>query len=469
MVFLPTPTVTIDGQAIHCQPAGRRLGDAVTIMAPLSIVWGREDPWSQPDPATMTMTLWDPHGEWAARLRAQTALGRTVTASWTHGGHTQTMFRGHTAAAEVERSRHRIPSGDEYGWWVHLTCADVTAPMAQTRDARFRATEYMSMSTVYNALRTAAQAAGVAEVYLEDAKKGLRIAPPDSGTDLDLLSGMYESEALAFTYRPDVSAIVPLPRASLPGPVTGYLMPQGGSRSLHIVGGTLAAPLPGLPAPRPVALDGCRMSSNGRSSFDQSTMINTITVQYPKINYGEDAAAEVTFDQVEMTVSAVPAGQRPQRMTWKSWYRDTGQLNAHLSRTLARAKDEAARPDHPRVLFSTRHDGGFTSPLQAKTLTLSAETLSVLWLNGSEFVRWCSEWAPAFQARGGRIVFDGEHWDIEMSLGWFGGAPLTAPATWASMAPQITWHNEAAPHLADAVTWWDTGHIATGTIYTETT
>lgn len=468
-MFLPTPSVTIDGQTINCTAPGGKLGDAVTIMAPLSITWGREDPWSQPSVATMSMTLWDPHGEWAARLRAKTALDRPVTASWSLDGHTQTMFRGHTAEAEAERSGHRIPSGDEYGWWVHLTCADLTAPMSNTRDARFRATEYMNMSTVYTALRTAAQAAGVAEVYLEDAKKGLRIAPPSDGTDLDLLTGMYESEAVAFGYRPDLSAIVPLPRASVPGPVTGYLMPQGGGTALHIVGGTMAAPMPGIPAAPPVALDGCTMTSDGRATFDLATAINTVTVEYPKINYGDDAAAEVTFDKVEMTVSAVPAGARVQRMTWKSWYRDTGQLTAHLNRTLARAKNEASRPLHPRVLFSTRRAGGFTSPLQAQVLTLAAETLSVLWLNGSEFVRWCAEWAPAFQAHGGRIVFDGEHWHIEMTLGWFGGSPLTAPATWASMAPQITWHNEAAPHLADAVTWWDTGHIATGTIYTETT
>lgn len=465
MPFLPTPRVTIDGQTIACTAPGGTLGDDVTIMAPLSIDWGRDDPWSQPDPATMTVTLWDPHGEWAARLRGGSAIDRVVTVFWSKDGHLQTIFRGHTAAAKVERSGHRIPSGDEYGWWVHLTCADLTAPMANTRLARFRATEFMNMSTVYNALRTAAQTAGVAEVYLES--KTRRIAPPDAGTDLDLLSGMYESEAVAFGYRPDLNAIYPLQRAALPAPVAGYLMPQGGSTALHIVGGTLGAPMPGLPAPRPVALDGCRMSSDGRAAFDQATMINTVTVSYPKINYGDDAAAEVTFDTVELTVANVPAGRRAQRMTFKTWDRDNP--GAWATRALARAQDEASRPTHPRVLFSTRHDGGFTSPLHAKTLTLPAETLSVLWLNGSEFVRWCSEWAPAFQARGGRISFDGEHWDIEISLGWFGGAPLTSSATWASMAPTITWHNEAAPHLADAVTWWDTRHIATGTIYAETT
>lgn len=106
-------------------------GSSRVALDGLAITWGRDDPYDETDPGTLSMSVIDPTGQWAA---SQTLSGKSVRVTRTVGSSSVTMFRGNITRATLERRKIYNPTSRvrEPVWVVAITAGDRLAAAAAT-------------------------------------------------------------------------------------------------------------------------------------------------------------------------------------------------------------------------------------------------------------------------------------------------------------------------------------------------
>lgn len=115
--------VTIAGQVIPSTWDGTEL----IAVDDFTIRWGREDPYKQPSPSILTLSLVDRRGDF---ITSQSRIGQEVVVSMEDPNVVQ--FRGAISKPKAQRRRvhNPITNMDETVWLVTLTASDTTAALA---------------------------------------------------------------------------------------------------------------------------------------------------------------------------------------------------------------------------------------------------------------------------------------------------------------------------------------------------
>ena len=133
----PLPVIQIDGTTLTVVTTTAANGtpvlydDRPTVIGRMTVDWGRTDQWTQPPPAVLTLTLWEPATlatTWLSKIMAGTALRRTCKLKWNKPSGTnpgdKIIFDGFTTNVDVEARRERTTRGMVDGWLVRIQATD---------------------------------------------------------------------------------------------------------------------------------------------------------------------------------------------------------------------------------------------------------------------------------------------------------------------------------------------------------
>ncbi|MFJ3393998.1 hypothetical protein [Leifsonia aquatica] len=116
-------SVTINGRPI----ASSWDGSDLIALADLTIRWGRTDPYEQPEPSILTMSLIDRRGNF---VTDENRVGQEVVVTMTDPNRVQ--FRGSLSKPKARRQQvyNRLTRAYEYVWVVTFTASDTAAALA---------------------------------------------------------------------------------------------------------------------------------------------------------------------------------------------------------------------------------------------------------------------------------------------------------------------------------------------------
>ena len=186
----------------------------------MTIVWGRDNVWDQPDPSVLTLTMWEPQpGEWLRKVVEKKAIRRGVLVSFRRQDGAVDkdviIFQGFTTNVDVQASQQLTDSGMTDGWMVQIQATDRSGFLGQEN---WGAQVLPEQSMQERAVRIRNQAAptGIRQFYFEDHFKSGIVGAMDvtDKTVLDMVTGMYTSFADQWTYIPARNVVNRIPGGS---------------------------------------------------------------------------------------------------------------------------------------------------------------------------------------------------------------------------------------------------------------
>ena len=440
--YNPQPDIWIDGGMIRSTPvyvdgSPRVDHSTPTLIESFAIEWGRDNPWQQPDAATLKFVMFDPTGDWLQRIRNRNAIGKPVAILTRINGADYTVFRGWTTDVDAEQDRGHTPDGWVDGWRVAVTVADPTAALGNIRiGAEQWPVETMLARAVK--IRNRAAPAGIRQFYFDpnsNYPNGTTRAIELKDTDLAaVVRDFYTSFADQYAYHAHRNVVKRIPRKRLA--ITA------GLRLVDVPGKLVA---PGLgdwqdpsgsedpidkQAHPSATIDGSDVGAVLALGTDQLVDITRIECTWKN---GPGGWADVT------TVKQKPNSPDPQRtLAFQSWFGDGLQIDPIVSKTYEKATLETALPNHPRITFDTRYTGGFQNWHQAECLLTPSEDVRTVFVTGSPFAAAFDQ-LPVYSPSGGRIEYEAGHWRIAVDLTACSSSdPAPAPA-WSAVNKSIDW------------------------------
>lgn len=428
----PTPTVALDGALLNCLTDVDPTGATVfpdyrsTLVGDLSIQWGRDNQWDQPDPAVLTFSLWEPASltsTWLQKVVQKRAMRRPVAVIYNRPGGQypgdRYIFQGFTTNVDVTASRQRTRAGMTDGWLVQI---QATARPGFLGNVGWYAGELPAETMQARAVRINNQAApiGIRQMYFEDRFRNgmVRATEVTDKSVLDTLNDMYKSFADQWTYNPHRNVVIRIPTGSNWG---AYALRLGVSRN---VGSNTVRLYPpnwvdptGQESPidrqaYPAAYIGaCQVSGQIALSADTITDITAIACNW------FDAVNNVDHTTV-IDISTAPP---PTRLEFDSWYTDGLFIDPMLDDVKRVVSGDAAKPMHPQIHWDTSKTGDIPDWQTFEVLTLPAQTIQMLVLAGSPF-SGATGYPPVWHPCGGVIRYADGKWDITTNL-----APTNMP------------------------------------------
>lgn len=450
MAIKVTPTITIDGQIIAVSLAD--IDTHPTAIKGLEIDWGRSEYHSaEASPASLTMSIADSTGEWAARILERRALGRKVEVTWigeptTPDGVTIgpiIMFRGRISKANAE-PLDRYTAEGRRRWEITLTCADRTADLgnALVNDVEWSPAPMLNRA---NQIRNLGLDGGseIEEMYFWPGYVNSRSGPveADRTSALELMGEFYASMGNdAWAYDPHENVVRQSIRLSQP--YTIHL----GSFDDHLGAVTPVVSdivvddvvYPG------VALGGRALIGDPVVEADPASDINRLECAWP--NFANNHVDRTTI------MEDVAPGDARRVMSWRSWLENGLTIDPTLDNVWARVREEGARPKHPEITTIPTHE--FATGRMAQWILQTWENTRPAYIAGSLAYLWLmgdsAEYHPVVAPIGGTTSFDPlEGWSVDYRVHWIHNSLPPAPAaTWAGL------EQKSISLELPSVPWW---------------
>lgn len=459
MTINPAPVLTIDGVTapVSCAvtAAGgllRLSATAPTITGALVIRWGRDDPWSTPEPSLLTTQITDPTGAILARMRDGTLIGRQVEVTIPTNTTPRRLFKGTITELTAQETTLPTATGDRIGWTLNLTCSCYSARF-RDRDStwltvnRNRWTDFIAQ--VANFMRIS-----YPDLTMDPAqwtRGGINtnsyiVAPGDNFAPSE--HGKLEQVAACtgdyYQYRPDTHSVGLISQRSPNNPSTEMVIadPHNGV-TLH---GSFGQEYDGTVLPT-TWLDGCTL---GRTTATDATQSIVGTVRRSRVTYGWGSSGAVSRLETD-----APWPRTTVEVT--TGWENTTNPGSVADELLRRATVENRGPHHPPVTYRTDTAGGFRSWTQALALLKTWETPQPVAILGSAWTRATA--SPLVHTiLGGELRYSAGHWTIPLTLRRYREPSDYLPAWSLFNTTNIKWGN-AGPdrHFIPAVTWADLG------------
>lgn len=475
----PQPRIIIDGAFLSCAPAvvdgtGEKVFalDRPTLVDDIAISWGRDDQWTQPDPAVVTFRLWEPYpGTWLTKIVNDTAMRRGVNIVYTEpasaGGQypgDKSMFQGFTTNVDVVWSEQRTVAGRTAGWMVTIQAADRSATLGQ---ATFAAGYVLPEETMQNRavkIRNQGAPAGIREMYFESRYAGANckaVATEDKSV-LDMVNGMYTSFADQWCYNPGRNTINRIPTGSTWGNYDLKIGKAADSDTLRL-----------YPPP-------WQDTTGAQSEID--------TRQYPPGNLGAckvtgdialaantvQSITELTcswFDKPnnhdwKTTVVAKNDGGPPARLQWESWFNNGTAIDPMMTDVKTMVLGDGRKPMHPQIVWDTRKTGLVPDWSTFERLTTPAQTIGMVTLTGSPFSAATGN-PPVWHICGGVIAYRAGYWHFTVNLAPTSMPldPNRTPITPNTVNQTITLDDPAGRRFEHSVTPYDLYYVSDPNIY----
>ncbi|AVJ48763.1 minor tail protein [Gordonia phage SallySpecial] len=468
----PRPIIALDGVFMSCATVTDADGtgpvlasNRPTLMDRLSITWGREDQWTQPDPAVLTFTLWEPQpGTWLNRIVTKTSMRRGCTIGYRHrDGTDRTIFQGFTTNVDVKATRQRTDIGVLDGWTVRIQCTDRSGFLGQVD---WYAGQLPAETMQQRAVRIRNQGAGVGirQVYFEDRFRTgtVRAVEVTDKSVLDTVNELYRSFADQWTYQQHRNVIIRIPSQTNWMP---FGLRFGKATTDNRV--RLFPPAQADPTGQESAIDRAEYPPASVSGADvsgdivlSSNLIQDITKVTAK--WRNDAAAGGAETATSTTIKA---DQPATLLEFETWYNDHTYVQPVLDDAVNMCKGDGAKPTHPQIRWNTKRTRGVPDWATFESITLPSQTIRLVALTGSPFAAALGT-MPVWHPMGGVVAYEAGHWDVTLNL-----APTSpelppghAPITCDRIDPRITLGDTNAWHLDPSITCFDLQFVGSATV-----
>lgn len=453
----PTPWVLLDGSflssATTTDAQGRTVfaSDRPTLIGELSIRWGRDDQWTQPDPAVLTFQMWEPApGSWLPKIVNQTALRRGCVVGYYRATATDAgdryIFQGFTTNVDVVAARRRTAAGMTDGFLVQVQAGDRSAFLGQINWYAGQLPEE-SMNDRAVRLRNQGAPVGIRQYYFEDRYRQGPVKAVDvkNKSVLDTLNELYKSFADQWYYEPNRNVINRIPTGSQWGPYDLKLGTNAGddNRCVRLYPPNWVETSGKEDAldqkPYPAAFIGA-----GDVSGDIALSANTIQdiTDIACTWFNKPGGADYTTN-VNVKNSTPPA-----RIVFDSWFTDGTYVDPVIEDIRKMVTGDGARPTHPEIRWDTSKTRDIPDWQTFESLTLTAQTIRMVVLAGSPFSAATGA-APVWHPCGGVVRYRAGKWDISLNL-----APTSMPLP-ANRTP-LTCQALANNGAASTITMGDT-------------
>lgn len=455
----PTPVLELGGVDVAAGPAGDGTLPGLMVIDGAAVKWGRAEVLGPPTPATATVSLFDPSGEWAA---ATDPIGRTVTLRWTHGAESHVYFRGRIAAVTVTPRTARAPGGGTVrGATVALTCTSLLTDLGNRRPP---SGAWPAETLAARRSRVAGHATGpVASIGTRAAWDTAPLAAvdtPDAASVLDALRDLLANPgADRWTWDPDTRAIDWIGRRAFAPDQVAHLARDSSRPGVYVTGPavqrTVADPVtPAVTIPAGV------VDSRGTVSRSlESRLTRTVLTWSDPLNGGAATETVVTTPGVDEAAVGVRAADVKTQLAGSSPALTAAQdVAAVVAGELSGWRLEPLRWD------TTRTDG-FGTLEQVRLLLAGTERTGVFWLAGSPLPTLGV--LPLFGVLGGTITYKGGGWVVEWTTAPTAATgPYLPGVSWEDLDPSLVWSDDPDdPGGFDrSVTYEDLRFVPAGTI-----
>jgi hypothetical protein len=461
----PLPSIAVDGAFLQCFPitdtnTGKTVFpiDRPTLVGDMTIAWGRDNVWDQPDPSVLTLTMWEPQpGEWLRKVVEKKAIRRGVLVSFRRQDGAVDkdviIFQGFTTNVDVQASQQLTDSGMTDGWMVQIQATDRSGFLGQEN---WGAQVLPEQSMQERAVRIRNQAAptGIRQFYFEDNFKSGIVGAMDvtDKTVLDMVTGMYTSFADQWTYIPARNVVNRIPGGSNFQPYTlllGVTYLAGSSVKLYppTWGDPTGKEDPIDTAAYPTAYIGACDVTGGIAL--SSNMIQDITHISCKWYNKPGGAWHVT------TLTVKDETPRS-RLEFESWYNDGTFVDPILEDVRRTVVQDGGIPPHPRLTWDTAKSQDVPDWNTFESLTMAAQTIRMVALAGDPFAYALGR-APVWHPGGGVVGYRSGKWFFELDL-LPTVMPLPdnfVPITPAMINKSITLANPDRWHIDNSITPYD--------------
>lgn len=459
-----------------CEPRtnaeGRTVFDARdrTLVDDAVIDWGRDDPWTQPEPATLKFTVFDPSRHWINLVSSRRAVGTGCTMSvQLPAGTTRpdmpngtfTLFQGFVSNVKLVEHRAETTAGPVNGHLVTITAGDRTSLLG---NVMLSWEDWPAERMIDRAIRIRDRSAGVGirQIYYEAAHKDgpVRAIELRDDTAITAMRYLFQSFAHQWTYSQNRNVVIRIPEHKFTERPIFAVAP--GSDDVIIRMPDMAdwtgteSPIDRAPHSG-TGLDGAVTQAEVNLDSDQISAVTRAEVEWI------DRHSGVTV----ITVINVAGSTEPRRsLAFESWYSDGLQVDPILSAAADKAFWDQSGPHHPNLVTDTRIEGGFATVGQGIALLSAAETRGYIYVNGSPWFEAMGR-VPVVAPSGGRITYTRGRWRIETKVLSTATTYGRGELTWSQLDQRIAWGHPHAPGTWQfgGVHWWDLSWPNSPTVY----
>jgi hypothetical protein len=465
--FRPVPVVAVAGVDV-ASGAGLAVSPALMVVDDVAVTWGQEDVLAQPEPATGTLTLFDPTGTWAT-----TADRRGLEVTVRYQGLTPVTgtllsvvyFRGRIGSplkVSPRTVRHPVTGDRIRGTLIEVPLQSREVDLGNIIPRSGWPAE--TLGARVDRCVTVAQQNGLlmGGANLRDywtTAPTPAVAAKDQVSLLEHLSGLFDSAGGdTWTYRPDSDDIVFIPRrnyetylstARLHRETTGVRANKGAFvRARDFTFGT-----PDTDSATGQHLDGGTLEYDPDDGVTSPSRVTRVAISHP------DQADPTTTRTVERLVRREPwdraggsAALEDQKLGVRtaqvsSRVSDNSLADLALSDAELVVRREGSRWLLEPLRLSTRRTGGFESSAQGSLLLAGHQKNDVVFLQRS----WLPSLGlrPAIGVMGGVIRYAAGGWDLEIR---------PAPITTVDPQHSLTWEDLNTTDPALRLKAWDGPH-----------
>lgn len=477
-MYNPRPLILF-GQSALCEPVvgpdgvSRFHPTEATLVGDMSIDWGRANHWTQPEPASIQFSFWDPGEDggtsWPIKIATQNAIGLGVRVSIDlpadHGiaeapAGTFIVFQGFTTKVEAERRRVETTAGSRVGWLVTVVAGDRTSSLG---NIPFTFENWTAERMIDRAIRLRNRAAGVGirQFYFDADHVNGTVGPLEvrDWTGLDVAQNLYASFGHQWTYHPNRNVVIRIPEHRFPD----------SPRLTEVADQRVIPTMPDLtdwtgtedPLDRAAHVgtwvDGCEVEGDVKLSSDQLSYVTRVEAKWKNRH---DAYRTILTSTTKLFAVA------PFRtLTFDSWFDDGINVDPILERTSEKAFYQESGPHHPPITYRTSVSDGFSSTRSAIWWLTAAERRGYAFLAGSPWIADLGGVPPIVTPCGGTITYASGEWTITANLLRGHRTSIGSGLKWNTNDASITWAAEGRRSYAEAVTWADLWFVRDGAIY----
>ena len=475
----PQPRIILDGTFLSCAPAVTNDGgqkvfalDRPTLVDDLAISWGRDDQWTQPDPAVVTFKLWEPYpGTWLTKIVNDTAMRRGVNIVYTEpasaGGPypgDKSIFQGFTTNVDVVWSVQRTAAGKTAGWMVTIQAADRSATLGQLNWAAGNVLPEETMQNRAVKIRNQGAPAGIREMYFESrfAPANCKAVPTQDKSVLDMVNAMYTSFADQWCYNPGRNTINRIPTGSVWGNYDLKIAKPSSSNVLHLyppawqdtTGAQADIDKQQYP---PGSIGACNVTGDIRLAANTVQSITDLSCSWFDKPNNKDWKTNLTVKS---------DGGPPARLAWESWMNNGTAINPMMQDVKNMVLGDGRRPMHPQIVWDTRKTGLVDDWYTFERLTLPAQTIGMIALTGSPFSAATGQ-PPVWHICGGVIRYVAGYWHFTINLAPTSMPldPNRTPLTPNTVNQAITLDDPNTQHFDHSITPFDLYYVSDPNIY----
>lgn len=419
----PIPTLIVDGAFQSCETEVDTRGRTVfsldhpTLLGDLTLDWGREDQWTQPDPTVLSFQLWEPWpGTWLQKIKERRAMRRGVLLVYRHEGDNpgdRILFQGFTTNVDVTQSVQNTTAGPTMGWLVRIQASDRAGFLGQINWGNSPALPEERMDQRAEKIKNQAASLGIRQMYFEPRFRAgtVKSVEVKDKSVLDMMNELYESFADQWCYNPARNTVNRIPTGSTWQPYALKLGKTSADGRIRLYPPAWADPAGGEdPIDKqtypPAFIGACQVQ--GEVALASSTVQDITHISckwWDKPSGGHDWTTNVT----------VRNESPPARLEFSSWFVDGQYIDPIIEDVRKMVVGDGARPMHPQVRWDTSKTGDVPDWATFESLTLPAQTVRMMVLAGSPFTNATGH-PPVWHPAGGLIRYSAGRWDFTVNL-----------------------------------------------------